>query len=312
MKVDGRLKLVVLGGYLGSGKTTWLRHQLHKHDASTHVIVNEAAETPVDHGLLGRAAGLSVLAGGCACCTGRDGFVRALRNLCDGWSRAGARRPDQILLETSGLADPAPIIEAIRSDPVLTHHVLVSGIIVLVDAQHGSTQLRSEPLGRAQVAAADRLILTKTAGVADRTLAQLVADLRAINPGAEIAAAEHGVPRLLPDLPMEGLAPLPPLPAAEDLTPMVAMRVALEGVNWAGFSLWLSAVLHARGNDLVRVKGVMRTPAGRLLVQAVRQQVQAPEVLPDAADDPSEGHLVVLGRGCNEAQLARSLGIFTA
>ena len=130
----------MLGGYLGSGKTTWLRHQLHDgRFADAVVIVNEAAETPVDDALLGQCvASSTVLAGGCACC---DDQGRARRAAPHALRRAQPDRlrrasvSSSIVLETSGLADPGPIVEAIRTDPVLVHHIVVSEIVVLVDAR---------------------------------------------------------------------------------------------------------------------------------------------------------------------------------
>ena len=129
-KSDGRMRLTVLGGFLGSGKTTWLRHQLHRglfRDA--FVVVNEAAETPVDDALLGAASRLAVLAGGCACCDGKADLIALLRKICDNRSGLDSRgkRLERIVLETSGLADPGPIVEAIRSDPILVHYIVVSG-----------------------------------------------------------------------------------------------------------------------------------------------------------------------------------------
>src|ERR1700742_3467140 len=129
---DGRMKLTNLGGFLGSGKTTRLRHQLHHGFAEgTLVVVNEAAEVPVDNALLTRSARLAVLPGGCACCEGREAFVSLLRDVCD--ARVApvtpATRIDRIMLETSGLADPGAIVNAIKSDPVLLHHVVVSEIV---------------------------------------------------------------------------------------------------------------------------------------------------------------------------------------
>ena len=158
------MRMTILGGYLGSGKTTWLRHQLFAGEfGSAHILVNEAAETPVDDTLLtAQAAGVTMLAGGCACCTGKQDLVGALRALCDARSK-DQNIADQIVLETSGLADPAAILTAIRQDPVLVHHIIVSEIIVLVDTLHAADQLRTEHLSRAQIEAADRIILTKTA-----------------------------------------------------------------------------------------------------------------------------------------------------
>ncbi|MFD1910800.1 CobW family GTP-binding protein [Halodurantibacterium flavum] len=311
-----RLRLTVLGGYLGAGKTTWLRHLLHHSGARLHVIVNEAAGLPVDDGLLGRAAGVTVLAGGCACCEGRAALIAALRGLCDAWVAPDAARPDALILETSGLADPGAIVAAIRADPVLAHHLLLHEIVVMVDARHAPAQLRAEPLGRAQVAAADRLILSRVAGLDPLALAQVLADLRSLNPAVTPEAAEHGVPLPLPE-PAAGVAvaPLPPL--ADEAGPVSAMQVTVDGADWAAFSLWLSALLHAWGDDLVRIKGVVPTPAGRLLIQTVRREVQPPEVLPPdqpgeaIASDRYEGQIVVLGRGCVAGDLQRSLDRFT-
>ena len=134
---DNRLPLTVLGGFLGAGKTTWLRHQLH-HGLRAHVLVKEASGLAVDDALLSHAAGLTVLAGGCACCQGRPALIAALRDIADRHSR-GEPVAD-LVLETSGLADPAAIVQAVIEDPVLTHHIRLTGTTVLVDAENGFAQ----------------------------------------------------------------------------------------------------------------------------------------------------------------------------
>ncbi len=317
MQVDGvgggggRLRLTVLGGYLGSGKTTWLRHQLHagSFGPHAHVIVNEAAETPVDDALLGQ---VTLLAGGCCCCVGQAQLIAALRRICDLRSREGAATLDRIVLETSGLADPGAIVAAIQGDPVLVNHILVGETIVAVDALHALAQLTTEPLGRRQVGAADRLILTKTDACAPAGLAALRATLALLNPGAVVTAAVLGETVVLPALP-PGTTPalLPPLPDDDARGPILPtqVRVAPE-IDWSAFTLWLSALLHARGDDLVRVKGVIRTPAGRLLLQTVRRVVQSPEVLPDQPDHGQDNRIVFIGRGYRPADLERSLHHF--
>ena len=297
---DRRIRLTVLGGYLGSGKTTWLRHHLFGATVAPHVLVNEAAAVPVDDHLLARAAGVTVLAGGCACCTGRAGLVAALRALCD--RRSGGAAVETVVLETSGLADPAAIVAAIRDDPVLVHHLVVAEVIVLVDALYGLAQLAEDPLGARQVAAADRLIVTKGDAAAPAALADLVATLRMANPVAQLSAAVQGVACALPALGKGRPVAL----AGNGVASVQAMSLPLvTPVDWPALSLWLSALLAARGDDLVRVKGVIATPAGRLLVQAVRRTVQAPEVLPDGAAE-GDDTLVFLGRGCTGEQLALS------
>lgn len=312
-EAEGRIRLTVLGGYLGSGKTTWLRHQLHEGAfAGAHVIVNEAAETPVDDALLGRAGKLSVLAGGCVCCTAKQELIDLLRRIADERSKDDSgSRLGQIVLETSGLADPGPIVEAIRSDPVLVYHVVVSEVVVAVDALHGLAQLRTEPLGRRQIEVADRLIVTKVDEAEERALKTLLATLAGLNPGAAISGAAKGVPHPLPDFagtPPEALPDLANEPAKAPIRPV---RLYLdESIDWTAFTVWLSALLHARGDDVVRVKGVVRTPAGRLLLQTVRKIVQSPEILPEQGDMREDNMIVVIGRGYTEKQLRRSLAYF--
>jgi G3E family GTPase len=308
---DGRIRLTVLGGFLGSGKSTWLRHQLHEGALEgTHIIVNEAAETPVDQVLMRGSTGLSSLAGGCACCAGLGRLVDLLREIAD--RRVSGLRVDRIVLETSGLADPAPIVGAIRDDPVLAHHILVSEVIVAVDALHGLDQLASEPLGRAQAQLADRLVITKVDAADMAQLRATLATLRAFNPTAVMSGSVHGSPVALPDF--SGVAPLA-LPAegeAAAAQPIAAVKLTLDSdVDWAALAVWLSALLHARGDDVLRVKGVVRTPAGRLLLQSVRQTVQSPEILPDDGNDAGEvDAVVVIGRGFSLRALQQSLRYF--
>jgi G3E family GTPase len=138
------MRLTILGGFLGSGKSTWLRHHLHHgllRDAL--VVVNEAADAPVDDALLVGSTRLHILAGGCACCETRPALVALLRDICDDrvGGDASARRIDHIVLETSGLADPGRIADSIVTDPVLQHHILVGEIIVTVDALRGAVRL---------------------------------------------------------------------------------------------------------------------------------------------------------------------------
>ena len=310
------MRLTVLGGFLGSGKTTWLRHQLH-HGllADAFVVVNEAAETSVDDALLRQSAELAVLAGGCACCDARDALIALLRSICDRRvsGTAGARQLDQIVLETSGLADPGPIVAAIRADPILIHHVVIGEIVVAVDAVYGMQQLREEPLCRRQMELADRLIVTKIDEADADHVARLLATLRRINPGATISGAVKGSEAPLPGY--EGVAAetLPERGGEPAGPPILALKLTIgDDIDWTAFSVWLSALIHARGDDILRVKGVVRTPAGRLLLQSVRKIVQSPEVLPDEDGRPvgEDNSLVFIGRGFRAEDLSRSLRHF--
>jgi G3E family GTPase len=312
---DKRMRLTVLGGFLGSGKTTWLRHQLHHGLLSdAFVVVNEAAETAVDDALLGRSAELAVLAGGCACCDARGELVALLRSICDRRvSRSqGDRRLDRIVIETSGLADPGPIVEAIRADPMLVHHIVIGEIVVAVDGVYGLRHIREEALGRRQMELADRLVVTKVDEADAGELARLLATLKAINPGASISGAVKGSDADLPDY--TGVTPeaLAEIGEGND-SPIRALKLDLgEDIDWTAFSVWLSALIHARGDDILRVKGVVRTPAGRLMLQSVRKIVQSPEILPDLEREHAgeDNSLVFIGRGFGVDQLDKSLRHF--
>ncbi len=314
---EGRLRLTILGGFLGSGKTTWLRHQLHKRAfGRVHVIVNEAAEAPVDDALLTAADQMTLLAGACVCCEARDDLRRTLLSLCDQRSRIAdpAQRLENIVLETSGLADPAAILEVIQSDPILARQIVVAEVIVVIDALNARDQMQQEALSRAQVEAADRLILTKTdLAPPDRT-AQLRATLQQAAPGAAQSAAVFGSGLELADVAADTQPFALPDLAGQDAAPIAASQLDLgDTPDWTAFTVWLSALLYARGDQIVRVKGVVRTPAGRLLLQAVRRSVQSPEILPpQGGPERSDNEVAVIGRGFTQDQLVASLARFSA
>lgn len=314
IKQDGRIRLTILGGYLGSGKTTWLRHQLYQNSfGRAHILVNEAAETPVDDALLEHhAAGISLLAGGCACCVGQGELIHSLKKLSNERSQisSDAERLEQVILETSGLADPAAIAAVIRSDPMLVHHVLLDEIVVLADTVNLIDQLGTEQLGRAQIEAADRVILTKADMESQPAFDRVHATISKLNPAANISAAVKGQPfETGSDADAEPYQ-LPVLGNAPEQEPIVPTRLKIdESVDWAAFSVWLSALLHARGHDIVRVKGVFETPAGYLLLQGIRNAVQSPEILPSSSKArPNE--IVFIGRNFALADLQRSLTYF--
>jgi G3E family GTPase len=311
---DGRLRLTIIGGFLGAGKSTWLRHQLHERRfGPVHVLVNEAAETPVDDLLLGKAEQIEVLAGGCACCEGRGALVAALRRICGEQDSANGEMIGRILLETSGLADPAAIAEIVSRDPMLARRLAVDESIVLVDAVNGPLQLAQEYLGRRQVEAAGRIVITKIRGTPTAQLLRLVSTLRVLNPTADIEGAERGT---LLELPANAKAESYELPALQAIEPIRPYRLDVSGGGgWAGFSVWLSALIAARGDEIVRVKGVIESPAGRLLLQSVRRVVQPPEILPEPAETGARAKLasdfiILIGRGMNEEALTRSWAKF--
>jgi G3E family GTPase len=314
---EGRLRLTILGGFLGSGKTTWLRHHLHERAfGRVHVIVNEAAAAPVDDALLSAADRLTLLAGACVCCAGQGDFLRVLLGLCDDRSSLedDALRIQNIVLETSGLADPAAILSMIQAHSVLVRQIVVVETVVIVDALNAKSQMEQEALCRQQIEAADRLILTKSDLTAPQDLARLCATLRAIAPGGTLSAASFGSPLGLQDPELDAHPFALPEILEHDSRPINACQLNLgDTPDWTAFTVWLSALLYARGDQIVRVKGVVATPAGRLLLQTVRRSVQSPEILPESATPvESDNTIAVIGRGFSQDQLTASLAHFSA
>ena len=191
----------VVTGFLGSGKTTLLRRLLASPRlASCAVLVNEFGEVGLDHHLLEAVTGSMVLLdNGCVCCAVRDDLRGALLDLHGRRERGEAPRYDRVVIESSGLADPAPVLHTLTADPVLRHHYRPGAVVTVVDALHGSAQLDRYPESVKQAALADRMILTKTDLAAPEESRALEARLRAMNPAAPIRRASTPAPGGAPD-----------------------------------------------------------------------------------------------------------------
>ena len=178
----------VVTGFLGSGKTTLLRRLLASPRlAATAVLVNEFGEVGLDHHLLEPVTGSMVLLdNGCVCCAVRDDLRSALLDLHGRRERGGVPRYDRVVIESSGLADPAPVLHTLTADPVLRHHYRPGAVVTVVDAVHGSAQLGRHPESVRQVALADRMILTKTDLADPAAVGVLEGRLRAMNPAAPV------------------------------------------------------------------------------------------------------------------------------
>lgn len=184
--VDGRVPIHVLTGFLGSGKTTLLRHLLADPGlADTAVVINEFGEVGLDHLLVREVAeDVVLLSSGCLCCSVRDDLVSTLAEL-NGLMRAGEIPAfARVVVETTGLADPAPIMQAILSETTLLPWFRLGQVITTVDAVNGEQTLARHREARQQLATADRLILTKTDLVGEFEGDALGDKLRAMNPSA--------------------------------------------------------------------------------------------------------------------------------
>jgi G3E family GTPase len=189
-----RTPVTLITGFLGSGKTTLLR-ELLKDPAlgETVVLVNELGEIALDHHLLSRIDERTVvLASGCICCTIRADLADELRDLEVRRARGEIPDYERVAIETTGLADPAPILSTLLTDPMLEANFRIDGLVTTVDAVNGVHQLREQPEAAKQAAVADRLLLTKTDLVEPAQVAELARRLARVNPGAPQIEVRHG------------------------------------------------------------------------------------------------------------------------
>ena len=286
------LPITVLTGFLGSGKTTLLRRALTSPALNdTAVIINEIGEIAIDHHLVDFVEGSVVeLPGGCLCCAVREDLARTLRSLLDRRAAGEIRPFRRLVVETTGLADPAPILYTLGADPMLDHSLHLARVVTIVDAAAGVDAIERFAEAARQVALADTLVISKT------DLAPLGPDLARrldrINARApRIIAAAAGDPGAV----LFGISGRPPPmlsaggPAADHSHGIDAFTVSLSGaMTRLDFARALGGLARDRGNDLLRVKGIVRfadRPERPAVVQAAQHAMFAPEWLDDWPKD---------------------------
>jgi G3E family GTPase len=192
---EERIPVSVLTGFLGSGKTTVLRELLRKPEmGDTAVIINEFGEIGLDHQLVEKSDedGLVTLNSGCLCCTVRGDLVRTMSELYLKRSRGEVTPFKRMVVETTGLADPAPILHTLMTDPLLASRFRMDGVVTTVDAVNGGSTLDNHAESVKQAAVADRLLVTKTDIASEAQVAALRGRLHVLNPGAALLSVKHG------------------------------------------------------------------------------------------------------------------------
>ena len=290
------LPTTLLTGFLGSGKTTLLRRALVSPELSdTAVIINEIGEIAIDHYLVDFVEGdVLELPGGCLCCAVREDLAQTLRSLLERRDAGEIRRFRRIAIETTGLADPAPILFTLGTDPMLDHRLRLGAVVTLIDAVQGAETLERFAEAARQAALADVLVITKTdlAPLGPELLLRL--DL--INDRAErILAADtpDAGAVLFGASPRTATPVIPAEPVVTHTHGIEAFALVLGGeISRLEFARALGGLARERGNDLLRVKGIVRfsdRPERPAVVQAAQHALFAPEWLDAWPADWPEG-----------------------
>jgi len=323
-KSASRLPVSVITGFLGSGKTTLLNRLLRHADMSdSAVIINEWGEVGIDHLLVETIEGeVAVMASGCVCCTLRSDLETTLRGLLVRRDKGEVPAFRRVLLETTGLADPAPIMQMLLNNPLLSHFVRLDAVVTTVDAVNAQRQFDEHPEAVKQVAVADRLLLTKTdlcnAGAASAIERQLLR----LNPAATVITAAHGdVP---PDA-LFGAALFDPTRKVPDVQAWLRPErhehqedahgggrgirsfclTFDDPLPWQEVSGWLTMLRQWRGEDLFRVKGILhlREEALPVAIHGVHHVFHPPVQLSAWPGADRQSRIVFITRGLERAEV---------
>lgn len=321
----------LLTGFLGSGKTTLLKRLLADPAlADTAVLINEFGEVGLDHHLVERIDETMVLLqSGCVCCTVRGELAEALRDLHSKRERGLMPAFSRVVIESTGLADPFPVLSTLKSDPVLRHHFRAGSVITTVDAVNGLSQLDTYVESNRQAAIADRIVITK-ADLLEAVPDALAARLGQLNPDAvcHIATADGpDAETLLGDGGASRSAQLQSAsgfycdtPATLVTADGAAHRTAIssfvvsveEPIDWTGFGVWLTMLLNRHGDRVLRVKGILNLIGEErpVAVHGVQHLVHPPVHLAAWPSAERASRIVFIVDGLDVKLLKRSFNAF--
>lgn len=312
-----RVPLVVVTGFLGAGKTTLIRDLLSQPaGADTLVIVNEFGAVGIDDALLKAGGDATVLIGnGCLCCVLRSDLQRTLVEVLAERARGELPAFQQIILETSGLADPVPILQTLTADRGLASQIHVQAVVTVIDAVLGARALDEMAEARRQVAVADRMILTKVDLAGEAAARDLESGIAALNPVASIIRADNG--HVSPDAILADNAALsepvyPPAARARHTADVASFTLSYETpLDWVAIEQALELLARLRGPDILRAKGLLDIKGckGPVVVHQVQHLTAKPVELEAWPDEKRVSRLVFITRGIARHDIERLFAI---
>lgn len=333
------IPLTILTGFLGSGKTTILNHFLRDPRATdTAVVVNEFGEIGLDHLLVESSPDQMVLMdNGCLCCSVRGDLVDTLTDLLARAEAGDVPQFSRVMVETTGLADPAPIAQTLVREERLAERFHLQAIVTTVDGVNGIETLETYDEARCQVAMADLMVITKT-DLPQARVQSVSRAAQALNPEAPIVQAEDG--RLDPKILLGATQTAPKIgtatgshdhthdhhahmhgqhdhghdhrPKGHQWNIASASIVLEEPIAWEVLAEWLDWLTAMRGSDILRIKGILEVDGidGPVLLQGVQHVFTPPRILPDWPDKDHRSRIVLIARDIPEAALRTSLVVF--
>lgn len=309
------IPVTILSGFLGAGKTTLLRHLLKaEHGLKIAVIENEFSDAGIDTQLLGdEPVQVMTLSNGCVCCTIHTDLTKALYLLLERLD-SGEIAFDRLVIECTGLADPAPVAQTFFIDEELRERYLLDGIITLVDAAHADIHLQ-QTIAQAQIGFADRLLVSKRDLVDDATFDALCERLTRINRRAPIRVVEHGRIDLAELLDVRGfnlnadlggglkLRPVQPMKTADRISSLVLRTETPLDID--SLSAFMNELLEEHGPQLLRYKGVLNIAGEdrRLVFQGVLKLYGFDWDTEWAEGEPRESVMVFIADDLPEAKI---------
>jgi len=345
--LTAKIPVTILTGFLGSGKTTVLSQLVKSQTLKrTAVIINEFGEIGLDHELVEKSdENFMLVRNGCVCCTVRGDLISTIGDLSERQQRGEIEPLERVVIETTGLADPAPILHTLMNERSLHDNFGLGAVVTTIDAVNGLNTLDNHQEAIKQIGVADLLLLTKTDVASENNLLLLRNRIASINPGAKIVQAVNGEINpavffasglyrpesktadvqnwLNAEAYIEHAHPHHTEHDHNDAHDDVGSRhgdqikahciIRETPVSWAGFSAWLEMITAMRGNDLLRIKGIVNViehPSRPIVIHGVQHIFHPPVHLNEWPSDDHRTRIVFITKNIDRDTIEETLRVF--